>query len=214
LELNIKIKNTGDNISKKPLEKKKVLKWIKSKKNIIIEWILFLVVFFIVWSHVNVVVSNSMYPVMKRGDLVVVENAYWEFNPEDVEVGDIVVYKAHWPLSGNRIDYILQINNKTLAVYSGDKTKPVIHRVIEKVNIDGSYYIITKGDNNPIYDPELVSLEQIKQRVITINGNPLIIPYVGYISIYLKKYIWVFLPLIIIWMIYDYIKDKIKNIKR
>ncbi|HIQ31870.1 MAG TPA: S26 family signal peptidase, partial [Methanothermococcus okinawensis] len=34
-------------------------------------------VFIIVWTHVNVVVSNSMYPVLKRGDLVVVENAHW-----------------------------------------------------------------------------------------------------------------------------------------
>jgi len=159
-----------------------------------------------------VVVSNSMYPVMKRGDLVVVENVYWEFNPKDVKVGDIVVYDAHWPVDGNSIVYILQINNKTLRVYSGGKTKPVIHRVIGKVNIDDSCYIITKGDNNPTYDPELVSLDQIKRRVITIDGKPLIIPYLGYISIYLKKYIWLILPLIILWIIYDYIKNgKIKN---
>ena len=90
------------------------------------------------------VVSDSMYPVMKRGDLVVVENAYWEFNPEDVKVGDIVVYDAHWPLSGNRIDYIIYLDNKTLYIYSGNYTRPVIHRVIEKVKIGNEYYIITK----------------------------------------------------------------------
>jgi len=153
-----------------------------------------------------------MYPVMKRGDLVVVENAHWEFKPEDVEVGDIVVYDAHWPLGGNRIVYILQVDNKTLAIFDGDKTRPVIHRVIEKVNIEGKYYIITKGDNNPTYDPELIS---VRRRAITINGKPLIIPYVGYISIYLKEYIWIVMPLIIIWIIYDYIKEKKeKNMKR
>jgi len=195
----------GGSISKKSLDKKKVLEWIRSKKNII-EWTVFLVVFLIVWSHVNVVVSNSMYPVLKRGDLVVVENAPWEFNPKDVEVGDIVVYDAHWPLGGNRIVYILHVHNKTLAIYDGENTRPVIHRVIEKVNIEGNYYIITKGDNNPTYDPELISLDQIRQRAVTFNGQPLVIPYLGYISIYLKKYIWVVLPLIVVWILYDYIK--------
>ena len=152
------------------------------------------------------VVSDSMYPVMKRGDLVVVENAYWEFNPEDVKVGDIVVYDAHWPLSGNRIDYIIYLDNKTLYIYSGNYTRPVIHRVIEKVKIGNEYYIITKGDNNPTYDPELISIDQIRRKVITVNGNPLVIPYIGYISIYLKQYVFIFLPLIIIWILYDYIK--------
>ena len=195
----------GGSISKKSLDKKKVLEWIRSKKNII-EWTVFLVVLLIVWSHVNVVVSNSMYPVLKRGDLVVVENAPWEFNPKDVEVGDIVVYDAHWPLGGNRIVYILHVHNKTLAIYDGENTRPVIHRVIEKVNIEGNYYIITKGDNNPTYDPELISLDQIRQRAVTFNRQPLVIPYLGYISIYLKKYIWVVLPLIVVWILYDYIK--------
>lgn len=161
----------------------------------------------------NVVVSNSMYPVMKRGDLVVVENAPWEFNPEDVEVGDIVIYDAHWPLGGNRITYVLQIDNKTLELYEGDNTRPVVHRVIDKINIEGNYYIITKGDDNPTYDPELIPLDQIKKRVVTVNEKPLVIPYVGYISIYLKKYIWIVLPLIVLWVVYDYVIKYIKEVK-
>ncbi|HIP84606.1 MAG TPA: S26 family signal peptidase [Methanothermococcus okinawensis] len=188
-----------------------ISKWINPKK--VIEWMIFLIVFFLLWSHVNVVVSNSMYPVMKRGDLVVVENAPWEFNPEDVEVGDIVIYDAHWPLGGNRITYVLQIDNKTLELYEGDNTRPVVHRVIDKINIEGNYYIITKGDNNPTYDPELIPLDQIKKRVVTVNEKPLVIPYVGYISIYLKKYIWIVLPLIVLWVVYDYVIKYIKEVK-
>ncbi|HID47480.1 MAG TPA: S26 family signal peptidase [Methanococcaceae archaeon] len=188
-----------------------ISKWINPKK--VIEWMIFLIVFFLLWSHVNVVVSNSMYPVMKRGDLVVVENAPWEFNPEDVEVGDIVIYDAHWPLGGNRITYVLQIDNKTLELYEGDNTRPVVHRVIDKINIEGNYYIITKGDDNPTYDPELIPLDQIKKRVVTVNEKPLVIPYVGYISIYLKKYIWIVLPLIVLWVVYDYVIKYIKEVK-
>lgn len=169
-------------------------------------------VLFVVWSHVNVVVSDSMYPLMKRGDLVVVENANWEFNPKDVKVGDIVVYNAHWPNyqnnNQNKIRYILRVDNKTLVIYEGDKTEPVIHRVIDKLELNGKEYIITKGDNNPIYDPELISINQIKQRAITINGNPIVIPYIGYISIYLRKYLWIILSLIIIYFIYDEILKK------
>ena len=69
---------------------------IKITKKDIKEWAVFLTVLLVVWTHINVVVSDSMYPIMKRGDFVVVKNANWEFNPEDVQVGDIVVYKAHW----------------------------------------------------------------------------------------------------------------------
>ncbi len=51
-------------------------------------------------QHMNVVVSGSMEPVFYRGDIVVVEKANFlginEFNPEDVQVGDIVIYKANW----------------------------------------------------------------------------------------------------------------------
>ena len=168
----------------------------------------FLLVLFVVWSHVNVVVSDSMYPLMKRGDLVVVENANWEFNPKDVKVGDIVVYNAHWPDNQNKIYNILKVDNKTLIIYKGDKTKPVIHRIINKLELSGKEYVITKGDNNPTYDPELTSINQIKQRAITINGNPIVIPYIGYISIYLREYLWIILPLMIIYFIYDEIVKK------
>nr|WP_232210863.1 S26 family signal peptidase [Methanothermococcus okinawensis] len=176
-------------------------------KKDIIEWAVFLIVLLTVWSHVNVVVSNSMYPIMERGDFVIVENANWEFNPNNVQVGDIVVYKAHWPkYKENYMDYMVKINNKTLIVFSGNKVEPVIHRVIEKVKINNSNYIITKGDNNPTYDPELISTNQIKQRVVTINGKPLVIPHVGYISILLKEYVWLVILLIVLWYVYDYLK--------
>lgn len=155
------------------------------------------------------VVSDSMYPIMERGDFVIVENAKYEFNPNDLKVGDIVVYRAHWlDYKQNYAKYVVKINNKSLVVFEGDATKPVIHRIIEKVELDGKTYYITKGDNNPTYDPELISQDQIKQKIIEIGGNPLIIPYLGYISIILKENLFLVLLLVGLWYAYDYLKNK------
>ncbi|MEO2117067.1 MAG: S26 family signal peptidase [Methanocaldococcus sp.] len=183
-----------------------------------------------------------MYPIMKRGDLVIVENAGFEFNPNNVNVGDIVVYKAHWPYYQYLIydiDYKLNLNpNETLSIFKeGDvkdistkilgelkvddnnykvleinipksPTKPVIHRIIKKVKFNNKTYFIIKGDNNNIHDPELVSVNQIKQRVITINGHPLVIPYVGYLSIWAKEYWYLLVLLIVVYYAYNYIKGE------
>ena len=149
-----------------------------------------------------------MYPLMERGDFVIVENANWEFNPNDVQVGDIIVYKAHWASDGNHIETIVKTSNKTLYIFNGNNIKPVIHRVIEKIELNGDTYIITKGDNNPTYDPELISTSQIKQKVITINGKPSVIPYMGYISIILKEHVWIIILIIILDFAYEYWKKR------
>ena len=169
----------------------------------------------VVWTHINVVVSDSMYPIMERGDFVIVKNANWEFNPEDVQVGDIVIYKAHWAnYKENRVEYIVNVDDKRLGVFSGDKTKPVTHRVIQKLNINNETNFIIKGDNNPTYDPELVSVNQIKQKVITINGAPLVIPYIGYLSIFLKENVWVVILVILLSYLYDWLKKRNEKRKK
>ncbi|WP_456471873.1 S26 family signal peptidase [Methanocaldococcus sp.] len=211
---------------------------MKIDKKEILEWIIFLLILFLIWSHVNVVVSNSMYPVMKRGDLVIVENANIEFNPKDIKVGDIVIYNAHWPIYENIIAQLEYKLGRSLFIFSKDNynnikidelgvvssrlgefkvynfstsylpTKPVVHRVVDIVNFKGKEYLIIKGDNNPVNDPELVSLSQVRQRVLTINGHPLVIPYVGYLSIYAKEYWYLILLIIILYYSYKYIRGK------
>jgi len=199
---------------------------IINNKNIL-EWTVFLFVFLIVWTHVNVVVSDSMVPVMTRGDFVVVENSLFEFEPEDVSLGDIIVYSAHWTNAGENtiINQDLSINGRTLDYYeinpkesiiynfpilSGfSPTTPVIHRVIDTwIDSEGNKYYVTKGDNNPTYDPELIRTEQIRQRVVNLDGEPFIIPYLGNLSIILKEHLIIFVILFVIWMYYDYRKEK------
>ena len=65
----------------------------------IISYIVILAVVLIAAQHLNVVVSGSMEPVFYRGDIVAVEKADFlgihEFDPSDVQVGDIVVTMQH-----------------------------------------------------------------------------------------------------------------------
>jgi len=173
-----------------------------------------------------------MVPVMTRGDFVVVENALFEFEPSEVEVGDIIVYSAHWTnanentilnqnvlINGKRLDYYNE-NSRESIIYSlpllskYSPTTPVIHRVIDKwTDQEGNIYYITKGDNNPTYDPELIRESQVKQRVIELDGEPFIIPYIGYVSIILKENIYLILILFGIWMYYDHKKEQSKKKK-
>ena len=129
-------------------------------------YIVLIILVLIAAQHLNVVVSGSMEPVMYRGDIVVLEKAnllgLQEFNPDEVEVGDIVVYNAAW--------------------HDG----PVIHRVIEKGKINSTTVFKIKGDNNDVADPYWVTESQITSRVLTFNGQPVIIPKIGYISIWIR----------------------------
>ncbi len=108
----------------------------------------------------NVVVSGSMEPVLYRGDIVIIDS---NPNYENIRVGDIVVYKATW------------------------FNQPVIHRVIEKGFLqNGTPALKTKGDNNPTADPALVYPNQIISKVVSINGSPLVIPKIGYITLWIR----------------------------
>jgi signal peptidase len=125
-----------------------------------------LVIVLILAQHLNVVVSGSMEPVFYRGDIVAIEKADFfgihEFNPEDVKVGDIVVYNAEW------------------------YDQPVIHRVINIKEVNGTTMYEIKGDNNNRSDPYYVSPDQITAKVITFGDSPVSIPYIGYISLWLR----------------------------
>ncbi|MDR2623561.1 MAG: signal peptidase I [Methanobrevibacter sp.] len=124
-------------------------------------------------EHLNVVISGSMEPVLYRGDIVGIEKTDFlglhEFDPNDVKVGDIVVYNGKW--------------------FPG----PIIHRVISINETNGEKTFTIKGDNkftNPVPDPYPVKPEQIVARVITIENHPFIIPKIGYITIYIKGFFY------------------------
>ena len=126
-----------------------------------------LIVVLILAQHLNVVVSGSMEPAFYRGDIVAIEKSdlfgIHEFDPgSDVQVGDVVVYDAKW--------------------YS----QPVIHRVINITDVNGTTMYVIKGDNNNAPDPYYVEPSQIQAKVITVGDHLLVIPKIGYLSLWLR----------------------------
>ena len=129
-------------------------------------YVIILAIVLIAAQHLTVVVSGSMEPAFYRGDLVLVEKSnllgIHEFDPKDVQVGDVVVYDAAW------------------------FNQPVIHRIINITEINGTTMYVIKGDNNKSPDPYYVSAEQIHDKVVTIGDNLVVIPKIGYLSLWLR----------------------------
>ena len=129
-------------------------------------YIIILAIVLILAQHLNVVVSGSMEPAFYRGDIVLVEKADFlgihEFDPKDIQIGDVVVYDAEW------------------------YDQPVIHRVIDIVDINGTTMYVIKGDNNDRPDPYYVRADQIHEKVVTFGDNLVVIPKIGYLSLWLR----------------------------
>jgi signal peptidase I, archaeal type len=133
----------------------------------IASYVIIILVGIVLAQHLNVVVSGSMEPVFYRGDVVVIEKTNFlgiqEINPSDLKVGDIIIYQATW------------------------FPEPVIHRIINiQTGSDGQMYYVTKGDNNPKPDPSLVSTSQVQAKVVSLGDQPLIIPKIGYITLWIR----------------------------
>lgn len=115
-----------------------------------------------------VVVSDSMAPNINKGDLLFLQGV----DPEDIEVGDVIVYDAH-------------------GLWVGAPEDPIVHRVIDIIEEDDKLYFITKGDANDNKDKEPVPGNRVLGKVV---GR---IPYVGWVKIILTDYGLLF-PVIII----------------
>jgi len=103
-------------------------------------------------------ISRSMEPTLKVGDLLIIHGG---LKAEDIYAdpkdGDIIVFKNP----------------------SNPEGLPIVHRAIEKIQKDGKWYFITKGDNNPFDDRKafgwIVPEDYVIGKVIYV------IPKVGYL---------------------------------
>ena len=95
----------------------------------------------------TVIVSGSMVPALDIGDMPVIVSA----EASSLAIGDMVQFQK------NGI--------------------PIVHRIIDKRNIDGTFWFMTKGDANDIPDPDLISQNHINGKVAFT------IPKIGWITI-------------------------------
>lgn len=101
-----------------------------------------------------VVTSGSMSPTLERGYLLVLQ----KHAPDNILVGDIVVYKADWHTEA-----------------------PVVHRVIQREFVDGEYRYYTQGDANSEPDIGFRTYDDIVGVVI------LAVPWIGNITLFLQQ---------------------------
>ena len=107
-------------------------------------------------SPLLAVESESMEPTLYRGDLVVVRAV----DPTTLQIGDIVIYDT----------------TDLGPAFSGT---PIVHRIIDIVNLSGELFFFFKGDNNPIPDPWNRTADDIIAKVI---GS---VRYLGFVTLLL-----------------------------
>ena len=93
--------------------------------------------------RLDVVLSNSMNPAFYKDDIVIVMAC------DDYDEGDIIEYQI------------------------SQYTKPVTHRIVEKIGYGSSATFITKGDANGQNDGGVINYNQINGKVISVieDGN-------------------------------------------
>lgn len=106
-----------------------------------------------------VIKGRSMLPLLREGDIVFIVKV----KPDEIVEGDIVVFEWRGGL--------------------------IIHRVVDRVVVDGKYYYVTKGDNNPFEDVYYypgAPFEKIIGKTLSINGAVFKIPYLGSLTLLLR----------------------------
>ncbi|MFS0689422.1 signal peptidase I [Sporosarcina sp. 179-K 8C2 HS] len=114
----------------------------------------------------TVIRSNSMYPVWERGDMVIINNLQ---EKDQVENGDIIFFKTEKGSLANK--------------------GWIAHRVIDGNAEQG---FVTKGDANKTSDQQdgagMIERQMIAGKAFTIGTKPIVIPKLGYLSLWAEKY--------------------------
>jgi len=123
--------------------------------------------------------STSMAPALNVGDLVFLCGR----SGGDIRVGDVIAFDVPHP-------------------YSRTTPSPVIHRVVERIVMDGKLYYRTRGDSNPEADPWMVPAENV---IGTVTFK---IPYLGYLVLFVKSVYGLVtsITLILAWTLRPYLK--------
>lgn len=86
----------------------------------------------------NVIVSNSMVPTFKRGDLIIYVSPK---NFENIKKNDVIVFNNNNKIYSHRVKRIIKYNNKISFVTKGDANGSVDNFLIKEKDILGKYII-------------------------------------------------------------------------
>lgn len=172
-----------------------------------------------------IVVSGSMLPTLSRGDVVLLQGAEGpsldvpEVILDGVDVGNLSLEEladftpqgdGSWLLTFTDNGHSVIVPRKgdsDIVVYtSGHKNLEIIHRAVVKIRSGESYFVLTKGDNNPSLDQDCGSVSRIYvpgspgEQIITskscpspypiplslVKGKALVwVPWLGYVKLLL-----------------------------
>ncbi|HME55680.1 MAG TPA: signal peptidase I [Candidatus Lokiarchaeia archaeon] len=122
-------------------------------------------------TPVVVVTSGSMEPTIYEGDILFVKNV----PPSEIMPG------SHVNRTGDVIVY------DTNGLWLVPAPEPVVHRVINRTFVNGTYYFITEGDANPGPDPPGYSTP-IKIPQNKVIGKVVgVIPKIGWVKLFLDQ---------------------------
>ena len=116
------------------------------------------------------ITTNSMFPTLKIGDIVILRSK----SPEDIKVGidkgDILILKGPQYFYNKGIDKMLFGNLPN--------DVPIIHRAIDKKKEEGKWFFKTKGDNSWFPDGSLSITEKTVDYISGENrfSNTIYIP--------------------------------------
>jgi signal peptidase len=98
--------------------------------------ILFLQVILMINPYFLSVSTNTMYPALNQNDLAISTSR----DPSEISIGDVVIIESPIYFYDKGFPPILWSNFPNSSY--------IIHRVIDKININGSWYFKTKGDHS------------------------------------------------------------------
>ena len=94
-----------------------------------------------------IVKGGSMEPTLYNNDLVVV----YQKDPSQIQIGEIVVIaSAHYYIENGGEAMFSDLENYT----------KIIHRVVDKKQMNGTWFFLTKGDNNVLIDGSIICLNK------------------------------------------------------
>lgn len=116
--------------------------------------------------------TGSMVPNITVGSLLILSGT----NPEEVDVGDVIVFKT--PSTQK---------HALLFIFTYYYPEPWVHRVIAKEVVGDQYFFLTKGDANPMPDQNPNDVTTWLKGEDVIGKVVFVIPYLGWVFLWAKS---------------------------